>query len=116
MRQIGIARDYADLHRLLRARAEQLDVSRLVLDEIAGLQSGYSSTLLAPRPRKRLGHMSLGAMLGALGLALVVVEDAAQLARIRSRLVPRRGRRRDSAAAVDSSNGAGRYPTTARLK
>jgi len=76
------------------------------------LQTGYASTLLAPRPRKRIGPMSLGALLGALGLALVVVEDAAALARVRSRLVPRRaGRRRDSAVALDSSNGAGRHRT-----
>jgi hypothetical protein len=86
---LGIARSYDDLHRIMRARADELEVSRLVLDETAGITSGHSSKLLAPRPMRRLGAVTMPAMLGALGLALVVVEDPEALARI-SRLPKRR--------------------------
>lgn len=86
---LGIARSYDDLHRIMRARADELEVSRLVLDETAGITAGHSSKLLAPRPMRRLGAVTMPAMLGALGLALVVVEDPEALARI-ARLPKRR--------------------------
>jgi hypothetical protein len=94
---IAEVRSWNDLHAALRARAESLNVSRLVLDELSGLQSGYASKLLAPVPMRHFGRVSLGAMLGALGLKLVVQEDKEALARIAGRLVrrernvPRRG-------------------------
>jgi hypothetical protein len=88
-RTLGVARDYAQLHALLRQRAEALNISRETIDQISGLPIGYSGTILAPARRKNLGPISLGAMLGALGLALVVVEDPDALARIKSRLTPK---------------------------
>jgi hypothetical protein len=86
---IAEVRSWNDLHAALRARAESLNVSRLVLDELSGLQSGYASKLLAPGPIRHFGRVSLGAMLGALGLKLVVQEDKEALARVAGRLVRR---------------------------
>jgi len=59
-RRLATVRDYAELHLALRARAEELALSRTTLDEIAGLTPGHSSKLLAPRPIKFLGRVSLG--------------------------------------------------------
>lgn len=89
-RQLAVVRSYAELHAAIRARVEELDVSRLCLDDAAGFTGGYASKLLAPRPTKLMGKMSLGIMLGALGLALVVVEDPVALARIKPKLQKRR--------------------------
>jgi hypothetical protein len=86
---IAEVRSWNDLHAAFRARAESLNVSRLVLDELSGLQSGYASKLLAPVPMRHFGRVSLGAMLGALGLKLVVQEDKEALARVAGRLVGR---------------------------
>jgi hypothetical protein len=86
---IAEVRSWNDLHAALRARAESLNVSRLVLDELSGLQSGYASKLLAPVPIRHFGRVSLGAMLGALGPKLVVQEDKEALARVAGRLVRR---------------------------
>ena len=66
MKAIGVVTSYSDLHAILRQRAEALNVSRLTIDDIAGLQSGYAAKLLQPRPKNQLGPMSLGAVLGAL--------------------------------------------------
>jgi hypothetical protein len=86
---IAEVRSWNDLDTALRARAESLNVSRLVLDELSGLQSGYASKLLAPVPIRHFGRVSLGAMSGALGLKLVVQEDKEALARVAGRLVRR---------------------------
>lgn len=72
-----------------RVRVAELQITHLTLDEISGMQSGYSSKLLAPIPKKNLGPMSFEVMLGALGLAVVVVEDPEQVARMRHRWTPR---------------------------
>ena len=89
-REIGIAHDYEQLHALLRRRADELCVSRITLDEVSGLQDGYCAKLLAPVPIRGLGASTLGPLLGALGLALVVVEEQAALDRVRDRLTPRK--------------------------
>jgi hypothetical protein len=88
-RHLGVVRTYDDLHRLLRERAEALNVSRNVLDDAAGLQNGYTSKILSPRPTKRLGAVSMGLMLQALGVKLLAVEDEEALAKIRPMLTPR---------------------------
>ena len=88
-RQLGICQDYDGLHRILRDRAEELNVSRTTLDEAAGFTSGHASKLLAPRPLKKLGATTLGLMLQVMGLKLVVVEDPEQLQRISAKLIAR---------------------------
>ena len=80
----------------IRDRRTRRNLSHELIDDLAGLQSGYTSKLLAPEPMKGLGRMSLPALLGALGAALVLVEDSAQVERVRDRWTPRsdhRGRR-----------------------
>ena len=88
-RQLGICQDYDGLHRILRDRAEELNVSRTTLDEAAGFTPGHASKLLAPRPLKKLGAVTLGLMLQVMGLKLVVVEDVEALERISAKLIPR---------------------------
>ncbi|MBI3700583.1 MAG: hypothetical protein HY242_09105 [Afipia sp.] len=72
---IGVASDYSGLVDLLRARKESLGYTCETLDEVAGLPSGYVGKLLGPGMVKKLGHLSLGLMLDALGLRIVLVED-----------------------------------------
>jgi hypothetical protein len=88
-RQLGVCHDYDGLHRILRDRADELNVSRTTLDEAAGFTSGHASKLLAPRPLKKLGATTLGLMLQVMGLKLVVVEDPEQLQRISAKLIAR---------------------------
>jgi hypothetical protein len=85
---IGEARTYDELIWLFRKRCDQLGASMERLDDVAGLPQRYISKLLAPAPIKGIGRVSLGPMLGALGLVLVVNEDAQALAKIKHRLVP----------------------------
>jgi hypothetical protein len=59
-RALAEVHDYAGLHASLRARSDELAVSRAELDSLSGLQGGYCSKLLAPVPIKRLGMESLG--------------------------------------------------------
>ena len=84
-RQIATIRDYADLLEALRGRAEELKLSRQTIDEISGLPDGYAGKLFAPVPIKGLGPVSLGPILGALGLFLVVFEDVEALRRFAAR-------------------------------
>ena len=75
-------RSMPDLIQALRSRARELELTHETIDAVAGLQSGYTSKLLAPTPMKNLGPMSFESLLGALGVAVVVVEDPDQVARV----------------------------------
>jgi len=77
-----------------------LQISREALDEIAGLQSGYAAKLLAPKPSRKLGDMSMACMLPALGAKRVLVEDDDALAQINNRMVKRDSRAAMHAVAV----------------
>lgn len=83
------AHDYLDLHAAARARAEQLNVSRETIDDVAGLTNGYASKLLALPPIKKFGPISLGPTMRALGLKMIVVDDPEALAKVEGRLTPR---------------------------
>lgn len=97
---LGIVRDYAGLMTVLRARSDRLGVTRETLDAVTGLQSGYCSKLLAPVPIRNLGETSLGPILSALGLMIVVVEDPAMMAKYSSKLAKRRAKKPDAHAAM----------------
>lgn len=84
-RRIAIVRTMDELHGAMRARAEELRMSRATLDAISGLPNGYSGKLLAPDAIKTVGRKSLGPMLETLGLQIFVVEDTEALARIQRR-------------------------------
>jgi hypothetical protein len=67
--------DWPDLYRALRRRVEELDISRESIDHISGLPSGYAAKLLCEPPVRHLGRVSLFPLLGALGLAIQLVEN-----------------------------------------
>lgn len=62
--------DYPGLRAAIDQRRKELGLSMLALDELAGLQSGYSAKILCGI--KNLGPISLECMLGALGMAIVL--------------------------------------------
>lgn len=70
-RPVNVIRTFEELRIALRWRKEQLGLKNLEIDDIAGLQSGYSSKLLVGI--KRPGDMSLPAILGALKCELILV-------------------------------------------
>lgn len=78
---LGEAKSYDDLQPILRARADALGLSRVELDRIAGVPSGYSAKVLAEVPIRKLGPDTLGPMLGALGVKIMLVEDPEALAK-----------------------------------
>jgi len=80
-----------DLHNLLRRRAEEIDVSRLLLDQLAGLSAGFSSHVLADEGRCRLTIDNAALLVPAMGLKLIVVEDPADVARMQRRWTSRGG-------------------------
>jgi hypothetical protein len=88
---IAVVTDYRDLVVALRHRIVELGTSMESVDEVAGLPQRYTAKLLAPGGQKSLGRISLGPILGALGLKLAVLPDDEALARIRHRL-PKRSR------------------------
>ncbi len=90
---LGIVRNYADLLAIARARMAALDVTFETLDDVSGVHRGYSAKLLGPNPSRGLGPISFCAIMGALGLQLVAVEDREAIARIGHRLVKRKTRR-----------------------
>jgi len=69
--------DPASLHQALRQRAEALSVTSETLDAVAGVPSGYCGKLLSLSPQKSLGAVSMPAVLGALGVRLVLLTDPA---------------------------------------
>lgn len=73
--------NYDQFIEALRVRADKLGLTRETIDEVSGLQPGYSAKLLAPVPMKTLGKLSFGLMLQALGLAIVLVEDGDAMGR-----------------------------------
>ena len=80
-----LIRSMPELLEAIRARRDELGVTHENLDSISGLASGYVSKLLCDPPMKGLGATSLPALLGALGAALVMVPDTAQIERVSPR-------------------------------
>lgn len=85
-RLLAIARSYDDLHAAIIARVDELEPTRLTLDAATGLPDGYCGKLLGRSKVKVFGLLSLGALLEALGLVLVVAEDPQISDRCRQRL------------------------------
>jgi hypothetical protein len=83
---------YQGLVETCRQRATELALSRLELDRLSGLPIGYSAKLLGkdngvPR-KKKMWPASLEAILGALGLQIIIIEDHAATSRTLSRRMP----------------------------
>jgi hypothetical protein len=81
---------YDEVIDAFRARADELELSRLEIDHLSGLAQGHSSHLLAKKYTQRLGAISLRLMLDTLGLRLLVVEDPDLTARTLKRRTPRK--------------------------
>jgi hypothetical protein len=101
-RQLATVRTYAQLIAVLRARSDELEITRAITDDAACLPPGYAAKLLSRTPVKALGPNSMGAVLGVLGLALVVVEDARPVA-----LPKRKYRRAGQATPLVRPDAAG---------
>jgi hypothetical protein len=96
--------DYAGLQNAICARIDALALTRLEIDFLAGLQSGYAGKLCGPAMVKRYGMVSLGAMLGAIGCELMLVESTEATARVMSRAQKRqRPIRQLKAQGIDAS-------------
>lgn len=61
-----------------RARITELGTCINSIDDVAMLPDGYAAKLLAKKPIKTIGRVSLGALLQVLGLKIVLVEDLNQ--------------------------------------
>ena len=86
----SLIRSPDDLVAACRARRDELNISHETIDHLAGWATGYASKVLAPDPMKGLGPVSLPALLGVLGVALVMVEDTAQVERMRDKWTKRK--------------------------
>jgi hypothetical protein len=82
-------KDYDDLIELLRARANELQISRETIDFVGGLPDRLSSKVLSINKLRRIGMETLGPFLDALSLKLVAVVDDEAFERNRSRYVRR---------------------------
>lgn len=82
--------DYEALHEGIIDRVEDLNVSRITLDEEGGFQPGYASKLLCNPPMKNLGPKTLGGMLKATGMALVLVVDDERFAATKAQMSKRK--------------------------
>ncbi len=92
--------DYEALHEMFRDRVEDLNTSRISIDEAGKFTPGYSAKLLSNPPMRMLSRESLGKMLDATGMVLVAVVDDARFAVVKGTLAVRK--RRDKLSAVSS--------------
>lgn len=99
-RPLAIVRDWHQFRKACRDRCAELAVSRITVDTVGGLPAGQTGKLIAPVPPQGFGPLSFASILGALGLAVVLVEDAEAIARIRHRLVPRNPAQVDACEAM----------------
>jgi hypothetical protein len=88
-RKLAVVRSYYDLVDAFRRRVTELDTDYEEVDRVAGYTDTYTSKLLAPRPSRNFGEVSLGSMLGALGLELHVIENPDATEKAKARLKKR---------------------------
>jgi hypothetical protein len=84
---LGVATCHDELIGVLRERQLALGISNETLDHITLLSAGHVDKLLGPSRQRGLSRVSLDALLGALALQLIVVEDREQAERMRSRWI-----------------------------
>jgi hypothetical protein len=91
--EVNFETGYAGLIAAFRAAAaaRHIAIGSENVATVSGLPSNYVAKLLQPRPTKRIGAISLGPLLGVLGLKLVVLEDPEAVARFSSRIEQRNG-------------------------
>ena len=84
------ASDYSAFLQAIRDRVATLNITHETVDAISGLQSGYTSKLLADPPIRRIGPLVLFVVLQSLGLRIGLLEDRDALKAVATRLVPRK--------------------------
>jgi hypothetical protein len=86
--QVTHADGYAGLIAAFRVRAQERRIAITGADvaKVSGLADYYVAKLLARNPVKRVGMISLGPLLGVLGLKLVVTEDLDAVVRFGSQI------------------------------
>ena len=70
---LGTVRTMQDLHAVMRARAQELRVTRESIGEAALLPMRYANRLLAPTAANRIGPMAMAGLMEALQFELVAV-------------------------------------------
>jgi len=75
LQPIATVRSYDDLRRAVANHCDRVGMSRMELDAEAGLTDGHSAKLLSARARKKLGIVTLGRVMAAAGLVLIVAID-----------------------------------------
>jgi hypothetical protein len=75
LRPIALARSYADLRRIIADWCSQTGMTREQMDQDAGLTSGHAGKILSDKASRRLGIVTLGRVIAAAGLVLVVAVD-----------------------------------------
>jgi hypothetical protein len=104
--QATIVSSREDLLALVRRRQDDLNVSCLSIDDLAGLAQGHFSKISCGL--KGFGPLSLFLVLQALGLRMKIEEDPDMVARLRARWTPRneaavRKQRRKSAQPASAA-------------
>jgi hypothetical protein len=72
---IATVRTYDDLRRAVADWCRQIGMTREELDTEAGLTDGHSGKLLSARAVSKFGNVTLGRVLAACGLVIVVAID-----------------------------------------
>jgi hypothetical protein len=75
LRPVAVVRSYPELRDCVAAWCTRTEISRLELDERAGLASGHAGKLLSQRPTRRIGIVTLGRIMAALGLTMVICAE-----------------------------------------
>lgn len=78
-RQIAAIQNYAGLQKCLRARADELRMSRAVIGERAELAENYVGVLLGLGARNQMRVQTSIKLIRALGMTMLLVEDAEAL-------------------------------------
>jgi hypothetical protein len=105
-RIIATVDDYQGFVAALRTRIAELGTTFGAVDDLAGIPDGYLSKCLVPKDidpmltARAFGRHSLGPVLGALGLKLIVAVDEEAAAKIMPRLAPSRWPAKRQAAAA----------------
>jgi hypothetical protein len=97
-RLLAQASDYESLRNGLRSRAAELGISRQTIDHVGRFPDGHAGGLLAENSNRSFGIKSLGKILRALGVRLLLVEDPETTARTLRLMF---GRKRSEPQAVE---------------
>lgn len=81
-RQIAVVTATPEMLDVVRARANEIGLSRDALDELAELARGHAAKLLSAVPCKGLGLTVMWGLVEAVGLKVALVEDPEAMARI----------------------------------